>query len=137
MIYHCYTSWCLRPQGFRHVTDILDMQHNQLRTKDDTLKTLQVIFRHTSTVGGMTHTKNLKTFMGVKDTFQDFFLERIYTFSRKLRGSVAKKQELLDVFVATQLPKDILSPVWRITGERPITVTLLNYADCANFWHLV
>ena len=90
---------------------------NDLRSKDQTLQKLEEIFKHASMIGGMTHVKKVKTASGVKDTFQEFFLEHIYSFTRKLRGPTVKKQELLDIFVNTTIPDDITSPVWRIKGK--------------------
>ncbi|KAI0357218.1 hypothetical protein OH77DRAFT_1495041 [Trametes cingulata] len=93
--------------------------NNDRRRRDKTLEVLENIFQKAATVGGMTGAKKLKTEHGVKDTFQDFFLQRIFAFGRKLRGSHAEKQLLLDAFVAQEIPDDILSPVWRIKDLDP------------------
>ena len=61
----------------------------------------------------------MKTDTGLKDTFQDFFTDRIFAFTSKLRGSAKDKQAALDEMVK-QLPqgaKDTISPVWRIRGK--------------------
>ncbi|RPD56808.1 hypothetical protein L226DRAFT_513548 [Lentinus tigrinus ALCF2SS1-7] len=92
---------------------------NEPRTKDATLRTLQEIFQDASTVGGMTRSKKLKTNTGVKDTFQEFFSERLFAYGRTLKGSRSEKQSLLDMFVRTELPNNVISPVWRIKDLDP------------------
>ncbi|KAI0363137.1 hypothetical protein BV20DRAFT_958926, partial [Pilatotrama ljubarskyi] len=58
-----------------------------------------------------------RRFLG--DTFQEFFLERIFAFGRKLRGSQAEKQALLDAFIMQEIPDEICSPVWKIKDLDP------------------
>lgn len=64
----------------------------------------------------MTRSKKTKTRTGVKDTFQDFFTGRMFDHGRKVSGTKAEKQKLLDMFVSDELPKELVSPVWRIRG---------------------
>lgn len=92
------------------------MQNNRPRHKDETLKILDNIFKNASTLGGMSTSKKMKTEWGIKDTFQDFFTNRIFTFIRKTRAPLAEKQRLLESFIANELPRDVVSPVWRIKG---------------------
>lgn len=92
------------------------MQNNQPRYKDETLRILDDIFKNASTLGGMSMSRKLKTKWGIKDTFQDFFTARIFTFIRNTRAPPAEKQKLLQSFISNELPKDIVSPVWRIKG---------------------
>ena len=51
-----------------------------------------------------------KTMMGLKDTFLEVYLGRMYT-SYKEKSSRPEKQRALDIYRAT-LPANILSPVW-------------------------
>jgi hypothetical protein len=66
-------------------------------------------------VGNLTKIRNHKTRTGIKDTFLEVFLGRMY-ISYKDKTSRSEKQRALDAFRAT-LPTSILSPVWRIRGK--------------------
>lgn len=61
---------------------------------------------------------------GIKDTFLEVFLERMY-LSYKNKAGKSEKQHALDEFRAT-LPANILSPVWQIRGQM-----------CSNLCYLV
>ena len=77
------------------------------------------MFQQATTISSKTHVKQMKTNMGLKDTFQDYFTNHIFEFASKLCGSVQDKQAALDEMVK-QLPqdsKDTMSPVWRIHGK--------------------
>ncbi|KAI0825275.1 hypothetical protein BC628DRAFT_1320341 [Trametes gibbosa] len=50
-------------------------------------------------------------------------MERIFAFTRKLRGKIPEKQSALDEFIGTALPGDTRSPVWRIQELDPNTDT--------------
>lgn len=89
---------------------------NNPRTKDGTLRTLEQIFQDAATIGGMTRSKKTKTRTGVKDTFQDFFTGKLFDHGRKMSGTKAERQKLLDMFVTDELPQELISPVWRIKG---------------------
>jgi len=95
------------------------LQFNQPRSKDESLAHLKSIFQQATTVSSKTRVKQMKTNTGLKDTFQDYFTDRIFEFTSKLRGSARDKQAALDKMVK-QLPqdsKDTMSPVWRIRGK--------------------
>ena len=70
------------------------------------------------TVGGKTKSKELKTENGVKDTYQEVFAEKIFSFLQKFQNKEKKeeKQAELDKFVKG-LPSNPRSPVWRIKGK--------------------
>ena len=74
------------------------------------------MFAEAVKIGGANKVKQKKTLHGVKDTFQDVFLDRITAYSARLRGSRADKQAALDLFIAAQIPDDIRSPVFCIKG---------------------
>lgn len=74
------------------------------------------MFNTASQVGGMTQAGKLQTEFGLKDTFQNFFVQKIFTLGRELRGSSEQKQEAVDRLIDT-FPNNINSPVWRIRGE--------------------
>lgn len=80
------------------------------------MRHLDEVFKAATTIGGGATAKRLKTDHGVKDTFQEVFMERIYAFTRKLRGKIPDKQRALDEFVSATLPDDTRSPMWRIRG---------------------
>ena len=74
------------------------------------------VFQAASTIGGMSQASKLQTQYGLKDTFQNFFTQQIFSLSRSFRGSVdAKKQAIGDL--VHSFPPDTMSPVWRIKGE--------------------
>jgi hypothetical protein len=59
--------------------------------------------------------KNERTETGIKDTYQEFFLERLFSSYKDVSGK-GDKQKALDAAVAS-LPEKTTSPVWRIAGE--------------------
>ena len=66
------------------------------------------------TIGAKTRLKTVRTEKGIKDTVQEFFLEKLFASYKGKHGPKAK-QDALDVAVAA-LPPDITSPVWRLQG---------------------
>ena len=90
-------------------------QVGKLRRKPETKKTLQTYFEKATVVGNKTALKNLRTEQGIKDTVQEFFLEKLFASYSNKKGS-AQKKEALDEAVR-RLPEDITSPVWRIDGN--------------------
>ena len=89
------------------------------REKEDSITKLQSIFQAASTIGGMTQASKLHTQYGLKDTFQDFFTQKIFSLTRSFRGNVEAKQQAIDNLLET-FPTDVMSPVWRIKGICPI-----------------
>lgn len=79
-------------------------------------------FEKATVVGNKTALKNLRTEKGVKDTIQEFFLDKLFTSYSGKKGLAQKKQALDNA--VRQLPNNITSPVWRIDGE------LLFYPIC-------
>lgn len=84
------------------------------QTRENTLKILESYFTEAQAIGAKTKLKNKRTKTGVKDTVQEFFLEKLYQSYQDKRGPKAK-QKALDAAVAA-LPDDITSPVWRLQG---------------------
>jgi hypothetical protein len=62
----------------------------------------------------------MKTERGIKDMYQDHFIEKIFDFMKKLRGSQEARQKKIDDMVS-KLPKDekLTSPIWRIQNGKP------------------
>ncbi|OSX63035.1 hypothetical protein POSPLADRAFT_1033630 [Postia placenta MAD-698-R-SB12] len=75
---------------------------------------LQAIFQEASTVGGTTRAKQMKTETGMKDTFQDHFVNRIAAFSCKLHGSHGEKQAIIDEMITSEFPANTSSPIFHI-----------------------
>jgi len=73
------------------------------------------MFIDASMVGNQTKIKQRKTSTGIKDTFLDSFLNRLAESYSKIRGGNSVKQDALDR-AKEILPKDVISPVWRIKG---------------------
>jgi len=89
-------------------------QVGKLRNKEETQYTLRSYFTNAKLVGKKTAVKAQKTQNGIKDTIQDFFLDRLFTSYKGRYGPSA--QRALDE-AAAALPDDITSPVWRIKGS--------------------
>lgn len=78
------------------------------------MKTLDSFLNQAKDVGNKTALKKLRTETGIKDTTQEFFLEKLFA-SYKGKIGIRKKQEALDAAV-DHLPPNITSAVWRIDG---------------------
>ncbi|KIO19575.1 hypothetical protein M407DRAFT_82625, partial [Tulasnella calospora MUT 4182] len=86
------------------------------RTTQNTKDVLNQILNHSLRVGGKAAAKTEKTRHGVKDSFQDVFLERLYSAQQGKRGANAEAS--LDTAIA-QLPEQTESPVWQLQGFDP------------------
>ncbi|KAF8156763.1 hypothetical protein B0H34DRAFT_783108 [Crassisporium funariophilum] len=62
--------------------------------------------------------KRLKTLHGIKDTFQAFFLDRLFDISTKCGQSKEEKEKAM-CEVIRSFPNEITSPVWRIRDFDP------------------
>lgn len=87
-----------------------------LRTKQETLLALDSQVTEAYRVGGNAAFKHLKTRHGVKDTFLQEFLDRLFAISTK-RGKTKRDKEESMAQVRRAFPKNIMSPVWRIKGK--------------------
>ncbi|KAK7027831.1 hypothetical protein R3P38DRAFT_3315357 [Favolaschia claudopus] len=93
-------------------------QVGKLRRKPETTDKLRSFFTEASTkLDTKTKIKSLRTETGLKDTFQLVFIEKLFASYHKKRGAQTK-QAALDAAVAA-LPKETMSPVWRIRGLDP------------------
>ncbi|KAI0310882.1 hypothetical protein OF83DRAFT_1088072, partial [Amylostereum chailletii] len=65
-------------------------------------------------VGGMSAVKKMRTASGIKDTFQNVFLERLFSITKRKGASKPRKQEEVDRFVAEELPGNYIHyiPIW-------------------------
>ena len=69
-------------------------------------------------VGTKTKVGGFKTEKGIKDTYLENFLGRMFNSYKGLRGQDVR-QRALDAYCET-LPATVISPVWRIRGA-PVT----------------
>ena len=107
--------------SWKHLTSSQPMI---MRDRDDTQRKLKSIFDTACRVGGMSQAAKLHTAYGVKDTYQEVFMDKIFAVCRKLTGSIAEKQKTVDELVET-FPPVVSSPVWRIKGMYCIIVPLI------------
>ncbi|KAG5652758.1 hypothetical protein H0H81_003845 [Sphagnurus paluster] len=98
------------------------MKISPLRNKTETQEVLRSQFTQACRVGGNAEYKRTKTRTGVKDTFQDFFLDKLFHISTKRGVSKADKEKLMAA-VRKTFPSKITSPVWRIKDLDPHTDT--------------
>ncbi|KAJ8083506.1 hypothetical protein PM082_009380 [Marasmius tenuissimus] len=87
------------------------------RIKDETVKQLGDHFQMAQTLGTITKMKAERTRTGLKDTYQMFFVNRLVN-SYKGRRTLHTKTTALNHAKST-LPKETMSPVWRIRGLNP------------------
>lgn len=62
--------------------------------------------------------KSMRTDTGLKDTFQNFFINQLLDSYKKRRG-VANKQAALNSAISG-LPQETMSPVWRLRGDQSL-----------------
>ncbi|KAG8919405.1 hypothetical protein FRC02_001686 [Tulasnella sp. 418] len=110
-----------RQRAGEKLSDMVDrierfMKIGTLRTKKETEKTLSTIFDLATQVGTKTAIKNLKTEQGIKDTYQDFFLDQLFSSHK---GTSGQRAEQLLHSAIDKLPINISSPIWRIKGLDP------------------
>jgi hypothetical protein len=72
------------------------------------------MFEQSKSVGNQTRIKQTKTESGVKDTYQQHFLDQLHDAYKQKRGAKAK-EEALKAHLA-QMQDNPTSPVWRIAG---------------------
>ncbi|KAH9482828.1 hypothetical protein JR316_0004928 [Psilocybe cubensis] len=93
------------------------LETGRLRCKQETIQILQSYLNLASSIGSKTKLKTEKTKTGIKDTYQDFFLEKLLTSYAKKKGPM-EKQAALDEAIQN-LPDDIISPIWDLDEIDP------------------
>ncbi|KAJ3841113.1 hypothetical protein F5878DRAFT_611129 [Lentinula raphanica] len=87
------------------------------REKDETTTQLRSYFTAAKILGTKTKVRADHTSSGVKDTFQEHFLNRLFdSYSNK--RTTAARQAALEQEVRS-MPEEVTSPVWRIKGLDP------------------
>ncbi|KAG5219769.1 hypothetical protein IMY05_C4770000700 [Salix suchowensis] len=87
----------------------------KLRSKHETVNSLQSQFIYASTPGSKTRVKAMRTETGIKDTYQLHFVEQLFDSVKGKRGEAAK-QAAIDAKLRS-FPSNVTSPVWRINGQ--------------------
>lgn len=90
-------------------------QIGKLRSKKETTTQLRSYFDEATTLNTKTKVKDMRTASGIKDTFQLVFLEKLFDSYKSKRGRPARQAALNAA--REKLPKNTISPVWRIEGE--------------------
>ncbi|KAJ3824671.1 hypothetical protein F5880DRAFT_353082 [Lentinula raphanica] len=85
--------------------------------KSETTAQLRSYFDDAKTLGSKTKVKADHTSSGIKDTFQEHFLDRLFNSYSKKR-TTESRQAALDQEIDS-LPEEITSPVWRIKELDP------------------
>ncbi|CAK5274493.1 unnamed protein product [Mycena citricolor] len=105
-------------QMVNHIQEFMTL--GRLRNKSETVKHLNSEFLAASTtVDKKTRIKEQRTETGIKDTFQQFFVEKLFDSYKNVRGYEARQAALQAE--ARNMPSGInaMSPVWRIRGLDP------------------
>ena len=89
---------------------------SEKRTKANTLQILGDIYKNATTVGSKTKAKELKSRHGVKDKYQEYFIEKVNFYSADSYGTNTERQGRINTFLDS-LPETVTNPVWRLDGE--------------------
>ena len=97
------------------------------RRKEDTIHTIRQIYTYYKTAGGKGIAEKLKTDKGVKDTFQEFFLDKISSAIKNKRTVSERNEAIVNV---SDLPEDPMNPVLRLLGTHSspeVVLALVKY----------
>ncbi|KAK7464119.1 hypothetical protein VKT23_006283 [Stygiomarasmius scandens] len=94
------------------------MTISELRTRSDTLTELEAQFQEGSRVGGATAYRTRKTLTGVKDVYQEYFIDKIQALATA-KGRSKPQKEADIATLRRSFPQNTKSPVWRIRGLDP------------------
>ncbi|KAI0639400.1 hypothetical protein C8Q77DRAFT_1223885, partial [Trametes polyzona] len=96
-----------------------------LRTRTNTLQELRSQFTTAQSIGGQANVKRARTRTGIRDAYQSFFIDRLFSLTTKRNRS--RQERLADVadYIRTVpwLDESATSPVWRIHDFDPHTDT--------------
>uniref|UniRef100_A0A8H7XVA1 Uncharacterized protein n=1 Tax=Psilocybe cubensis TaxID=181762 RepID=A0A8H7XVA1_PSICU len=119
----------------RRVSDFIKI--GKPRRKKETMATLDSFLEQAKMIGTKSKLRAAKTETGIKDVFQDFFIEKLFK-SYKGKVSTQAKEKALKAAV-DKLPGDIKSPVWKLgldphqdTPVKILHVVLLGFVKY--FW---
>ncbi|KIK75107.1 hypothetical protein PAXRUDRAFT_29105, partial [Paxillus rubicundulus Ve08.2h10] len=101
--------------------DLVDRAHrflgdNHSHKRDKTVSKLKSMFQDILTTGVKTHYQKTKTETGIKDTFMEVFIDRIFKPMKGYRGGSAAHAKAVKEVTQGCDVKSFLSPIWRIKG---------------------
>jgi hypothetical protein len=86
------------------------------------------MFEEPASLDAKTKVQNMHMASGIKDTYQMFFLDKLFKSYQKKRGR-EPKQAALDKELES-LPDIITSPVWGITGGEFLSCLMTQWLIC-------
>ncbi|KAF8996948.1 hypothetical protein BDZ89DRAFT_1256673 [Hymenopellis radicata] len=92
-------------------------QPGTARKGAETVAALTAMFNEAALIGSETRVKGMRTASGVKDTYQDFFIQKLFQSHKSKRTQQSKADALRSCI--TSLPDRVMSPVWRLQGLDP------------------
>ncbi|KAF9233611.1 hypothetical protein BU15DRAFT_66415, partial [Melanogaster broomeanus] len=92
---------------------------NHPRKRDETVSKLKSMFQDVLTTGVKTHYQKTKTETGIKDTFMEVFVDRIFKPMKGYRGGSAAHAKAVKEVTQGRDVESFLSPIWRIKGLDP------------------
>ncbi|KDQ20801.1 hypothetical protein BOTBODRAFT_87505, partial [Botryobasidium botryosum FD-172 SS1] len=109
-----------KPESMTEMIDRVTnfMKIGVLRSRIDTQSQLRSQFTEACRIGGRAQFKRLRTNFGVKDMYQETFLDRLFNISVKRGISKPQKEKEMDA-VHKSFPEETTSPVWRIKDLDP------------------
>ncbi|KAF6747885.1 hypothetical protein DFP72DRAFT_821319 [Ephemerocybe angulata] len=93
--------------------------HNPLRTRDETRNTLRSYWADATALGNMKGIEGKQTTTGIKDTFQQHFLNQLFDAPRAPPPGVPKQGALnavVERLLGTKSVDEMINPVWRLKG---------------------
>ncbi|EIW60460.1 uncharacterized protein TRAVEDRAFT_120336, partial [Trametes versicolor FP-101664 SS1] len=96
-----------------------------LRSRKDTLRELQSQFSDATQIGGQANVKKARTRTGIRDTYQSFFTERLFSLTTARGKSRDERMGEVAEYLRTVpwVEESARSPVWRIHDFDPHTDT--------------
>ncbi|KAI5985257.1 hypothetical protein EDD15DRAFT_2511676 [Pisolithus albus] len=92
---------------------------NTPRTRIDTTEKLRSMFLEVTSGLGKVRYAKMKTETGIKDTYMDVFVERIFKLVKGLHAGTDKHTEAVNAVTQGRPVEQFMSPVWRIKGLDP------------------
>ncbi|EIW59026.1 uncharacterized protein TRAVEDRAFT_93301, partial [Trametes versicolor FP-101664 SS1] len=92
-----------------------------LRNRGDTLRELKSQFTTAQDIGGQASVKRARTRTGLRDMYQSFFVDRLFSFTTKRGRTREEKSRDVAEYLRTVpwLEESATSPVWRIPDFDP------------------
>ncbi|KAI8983315.1 hypothetical protein BD414DRAFT_515805 [Trametes punicea] len=116
----------LRYGASETMADMIDriqrfMSIGVLRNRKDTLRELQSQFTSAQEVGGQAFVKRSRTRSGIRDAFQSFFVDRLFSLTTRTGRTRQEREADVADYVRTipRYEEAATSPVWRIRDFDP------------------